>query len=290
MSKLVLGTAQFGMDYGINNRQGKIPRAEVFEILSESLSYGIDILDTAYSYGDSEVLIGEYIKKTNNAFKVISKLPQCGLKETKEIFMSSLKRISLDKIYGCLIHNFKIYSQTPELLDVLRALKSQGKIEKIGLSLYYPSEAEIILKHKVDIDIIQVPYSIFDQRFAAYFPELNRSGIEIYARSVFLQGLVFIKPEDLENDFTKIRDKSRNLHLLSLQSGVPLVALCLNFACIHDLINKVIIGVDSIHHFREIVSSLDYLDEVKKIQMSLSDFKEDDENIILPINWKVGRG
>jgi len=288
-NKIALGTAQFGMDYGINNQRGKIPEKEVFEILYEALSSGIDTLDSAYAYGDSEAVIGNFIRESRKDFKIVSKSPKCEIKEMESIFDSSLKQLGINAFYGYLIHSFDHYRSYPEIWNKLERLKSKEKIEKIGFSLYYTSELDHILENNLNIDIIQVPYSIFDQRFAKYFQELKNKDVELHVRSVFLQGLVFRNPGELDNYFTKIKDKLENLNLLSIKQNIPIVALCLNFAVLNSFVDKVVVGVDSLNNLKEIISSLKYHGDVQNIISKLSLFKEEDENIILPFNWKVNR-
>jgi len=288
-NKIALGTAQFGMDYGINNQRGKIPEQEVFEILYEASRSGIDTLDSAYSYGDSEAVIGNFIKESKKELKIVSKSPKCQIEEMEYIFESSLKQLGINAFYGYLIHSFDHYRKYPEIWGKLEKLKSGEKIEKIGFSLYFPSELDHILENNLNIDIIQVPYSIFDQRFGRFFQELKNNDVEIHVRSVFLQGLFFKNPGELENYFTKIKEKLVNLNSLSIKHNIPIVALCLNFASLNKFIDKIVVGVDSLNNLKEIVSSIDYYRDVQKIISKLSWFKEDDENIILPFNWKVNR-
>ena len=287
-NKIALGTAQFGMDYGINNKKGKMSMEEVFEILNESLQSNIDVLDTAYAYKESESLIGQFIGKSKKTgFKVISKLPECDPREVRSIYDSSVKRLSVDMLYGYMIHNFQHYVQNPEVWDILKELKSEGKVKKIGMSLYFLQELEHILKNRIGIDIIQVPYSIFDQRFEQYFSELKNNGVEIHVRSVFLQGLVFKDPSELDGYFAKIKKKIADLNSLSAELNIPIVALCLDFAILNRFVDRVVVGVDGMENLKEIISSPNYLTAVENIRPMLYHFKEDDENMILPINWKV---
>jgi len=285
VNKIALGTAQFGMDYGINNRRGKIPQNELFEILNLAFQSGIDTLDTAHSYGDSETLIGAFSENFKKKIKVVSKLPACNPQEVNNIFLSSLEKLKVKSIYGYLIHNFKAYSENPKIWNILETFKSHKQIKKIGFSIYYPYELESLLENKVNMDIIQVPYSIFDQRFVPYFPELKKNGIEVHIRSVFLQGLVFKDPDELDNHFVRVKDKVRKLHLLSSELGISVASLCVDFTILNKFVDKVIVGIDGMDHFREIISSLSYLADVERVINTLSIFKEDDENIILPINW-----
>jgi len=287
MSKLALGTAQFGIDYGINNDRGKIPFDEVFAILDEALNNGIDTLDTAVAYGDSESIIGNYHKKTGREFKIISKLPKCSAIDVGHHVPSSLNKLNIDRFYGYLIHNFKHYSEDPKIFNALEKLKGQGKIEKIGFSLYYPEELEHIFSHNLKIDIVQLPYNVFDQRFAAYFKKLKEMGVEIHVRSVFLQGLFFKNNGNLNNYFAPIKDKISELRGFSQTSEIPLSLMLLNYALLNENIDKVVVGVDNPGNLEELLGSVKYSDHSKKIMDWLNGFREDDEKIILPFNWKL---
>ena len=184
-------------------------------------------------------------------------------------------------------HSFQHYRDNPEIWNILKKLKSEGKIEKIGISLYYPSELEYIIENKIDIDIIQVPYNVFDRRFEQHFPVLIKLGIELFVRSVFLQGLVFKEPSELDDYFEKIRGKISNLHSLAAELDIPIAALCLNFAVLNEFIDKVVVGVDSVQNLKDIIASSKYIPHVKDALPQLYCFEEDDENIIAPVNWKV---
>lgn len=284
--KLALGTAQFGFDYGINNKKGKIPKKEVFKILKYATSHKIDTLDTAYSYGDSESAIGEFIKKNKADFKIVSKCSSKSLDEPEKILQESLDRLSSNKIYGYLIHDFDSFLKNPGFYSELQNLKEQKKIEKIGFSLYYPKEVEYLLEKKVRFDLVQVPYSIFDQRFTKIFHLLKQKNVEIHVRSIFLQGLIFKCPGELKGNFSKIRDKLQELQSISQEISIPISALCINFAVLNENIDKVIVGIDDLKHLLENVSVLKHKNKIKKIYDRLVKLQEYDENIILPFNWK----
>lgn len=281
--KLALGTAQFGMDYGINNPRGKIPKKEVFKILASALRNNIDTLDTAYSYGDSEKIIGEFIKENSTFFKIISKLPPG--QEPSQAIEESLKRLNLNQLYAYLIHDFNHFLKKREIWSNLKKFKQQGKVQKIGFSLYYTQEIEFLLEKNIVPDIIQVPFSIFDQRFSKLFPFLKEKGVEIHVRSTFLQGLIFKKPEKLEGNFIKIKDKITTLNSLSQQLNTPISTICLNFATLNIYVDKVIVGIDNLENLQENISSLQQQNQIKDIYPQLLNLKENNENIILPSNW-----
>lgn len=285
-NKLILGTAQFGMDYGINNTRGKIPQTEVFEILNRALEAEIDVLDTASAYGESEEVIGVFIKKYKKILKIVSKFNQSDTLKISAIFNSSLEKLGIDKFYGYLVHSFGQYKENPDIWGVLRELKSSGKIEKIGFSLYSPCELDYLFENKLDIDIVQLPYNVFDHRFESYFPILKEKGIEIHVRSAFLQGLVFMQPNNLPEYLVKAKDYVRNLQSISKESGIPISALCLDFILVNPCVDRLIMGVDSLKHLNENLIDIDSFKKIEGVYYSkLDKLAISDENLILPFRW-----
>lgn len=284
--KIALGTAQLGMHYGVNNRRGKIPAGEAYQILDLGFQNGVDMLDTAPAYGASESVIGDFIKKYGIKFDVISKLPQCRPGDEEMTLHRTLKFLNLDRLYGYLLHSFQAYQNNPGLWDLMSNFKKQGHTKKIGFSLYFPSELEILLRSKVPFDILQVPYSVFDRRFERYFDKLKEMDIEVHARSIFLQGLVFKKLDELQRHFSKITEKLKKLQRLSRKEQIPVAALCLNFVISYENIDKVVVGVDNIDNFRQILKGSTDFPLPDVIRDKLVEFREEDENILLPFKWQ----
>jgi aryl-alcohol dehydrogenase-like predicted oxidoreductase len=285
-SRLALGTAQFGYDYGINNARGRIPKEEVFQILHLALDSGVEVLDTAYGYQESETVIGSFIAsleaQDQSKLKIISKYHN---KEIDKYFNESLVKLNSQSVYGYLIHHFDKFIQDPTIWSDLRKLRQNGKIQKIGLSLYYPEEAEYILRNSIDLDIIQFPFSILDQRFSYLLPTLKQRGIEIYVRSVFLQGLVFKEPNSLEGEFRGVRNQLLSLRNIASQLNIPLASLCINFALLHKHIDHVILGVDGIQNAKENIAALGQQSKVSEVFTQLKSLREDNPRILLPTYW-----
>ncbi|MBU1850359.1 MAG: aldo/keto reductase [Nanoarchaeota archaeon] len=281
--KLALGTAQFGLDYGINNNKGQITKQEAQKILKFALEHKLNFIDTAQTYGDSELIIGEFILNNKTNFKIISKFSTEKL--STKLFDESLKRLHSNRMYGCLVHDFESFKKNPSTWTILRKLKKEQKVKKIGFSLYYPKEVEYLLERKIPFDIIQVPFSILDQRFNELFPLLKKKKIEIHVRSVFLQGLLFKNPNKLKGEFKRIKNKLTLLQSISKENNIPLSALCINFAALNKYIDKIVIGVDSLKNLQENVNSIKYQKKVSLIYTKLQNLKELDERIILPLNW-----
>ncbi|MBU0630357.1 MAG: aldo/keto reductase [Candidatus Margulisbacteria bacterium] len=287
MNKIALGTAQFGMDYGINNLRGKIPSKEAFAILDEAARSGIDTLDTATAYGESENILGEFLKLNKNKYRVVSKLPGELLTDLKEIVNASLEKLNIGSFYGYLFHNINTYKEAPLRLELLKELKKEGKINKIGFSLYYPADLDLILDNDLECDLVQVPYSVFDRRFEPYFRRLKDRQIELHVRSVFLQGLLFKPASELGGYFLPVKGKIAALRRLAEESSIPLPSMLLNFALANSSVDRVVVGVDGLDNLRELVASARYLNEFSRIKDRLDGLKEDDEKILLPFNWKA---
>jgi len=286
-NRIVLGTAQFGMNYGINNKRGKIPYSEVVEILKFAFDNGIDTLDTASSYGESEEILGKIIDNSSLEFNIISKLPNVKNEENVEsIFYETLERLKQKKIYGYLFHSFETFTNHQYIFDIFQKLKHSKKIGKIGFSLYYPSEIDYLFENNIDFDIVQIPYSIFDQRFENYLPLLKKRDIEIHVRSVFLQGLFFKKPDELNGNFIRIRDKLKTINQISKNMNTPIASICLKFALMNENIDKVVVGVDSIENLKENIRGIKGKKIDDKYFNLLRNMRVEDENIILPFRWK----
>lgn len=287
INRIILGTAQFGMNYGINNVRGKIPYSEVLEISKFAYENGIDTLDTAYSYGESEEILGKAISNNSLKFNIISKLPNVeNEKDVESIFYKTLERLKQKKIYGYLFHSFETFKNHEYIFDIFQKLKHSKKIEKIGFSLYYPSEIDYLFENNIDFDIVQIPYSIFDQRFENYFPLLKERDIEIHVRSVFLQGLFFKKPEELNGNFTSIKEEIKAINRISKNMDTTIASICLKFALMNRNIDKVVVGVDSIENLKENLQGIKEKITDNKYYYLLKDMKVDDEKIILPLNWE----
>lgn len=280
---MALGTVQFGVDYGINNKRGKIPEGEVFEILSRANLSGIDTIDTADAYGNSEFLVGKYIAVERKQFKIVSK---CGMGNIRDTMNSSLKKLNVNSFYGYMVHNFSDFLKNPDLWNDLLYMKAEGKVRKIGFSLYLPSEIEEIFNRNFSVDLLQFPYSVFDQRFSGYFSKLKQMNIEIHTRSVFLQGLVFKNQLGLDPCFKKVSEKIGDLRKICKEENISISSLYINFALLNKHIDKVVVGVDSLDNLNEILKAINDKEKVKRLYEKIADFREDDENVLLPYNWK----
>ena len=201
MSRLCIGTAQFGMRYGIANATGKVGFDSIIQIIDYSVSNGIEFFDTAQSYGDSEILLGNAIDvlKLNHKAKIISKLsPEISPENVNSIFNNSLKNLKIDSLWGVLLHRYNLTHDYSEIYKEISILKSEGKLNYFGVSTYEPEDAMHALTND-DIDIIQVPFNILDRRLIDldFFNLAKKNNKKIFIRSIYLQGLLLMNNEQL---------------------------------------------------------------------------------------------
>lgn len=284
--KLALGSAQFGMAYGINNSRGQVPTKEVGDVLRLFSESGGTILDTAHAYGNSELVLGDVLEKEKIDFKIISKFPKQDVQRVDEFFHETLARLRLPSIYGYMLHDFSTFSDCPEVWDKLQALKNKNLVKKIGFSLYHPHQAELLLEQEIEFDLVQIPYNIFDQRFDQVLPRLKAAGVEVHARSSFLQGLFFRAPESLSPFFDGLKEKLNDVRRFSESTQIPLHALLLGFVMLNQNIDYVVIGVDSSSDLKLNLEVEMYLEKLTPLVEQLKQFKEQREDFILPYLWK----
>jgi uncharacterized protein len=285
MKKIALGTVQFGLDYGISNKTGKINPAEVADILDYAFHNGIDTIDTAVAYGASESIIGSILADKEYNFDIVSKFSSEDSSERFDyVLKSSLQKLHSKRLKGYLAHSFDAFKQQ-SLRQCLCKAKDQGLIQKIGVSVYYPEEIRWLLEKNIVFDIIQLPFNVFDQRFLSMFGDLKARNIEIHARSIFLQGLFFMDIEDLPEHFHSVKDRLIDLQKIADTTNIPLSALLLNHAVMQKDIDKVVIGISRLAELRENISAFHHEDQSRTVYSKLDSFSITDEKIILPFNW-----
>jgi aryl-alcohol dehydrogenase-like predicted oxidoreductase len=272
--KIGLGTVQFGVDYGISNETGRTSCDEVSKILNFARCSGVRYLDTAYAYGLSEEVLGKF---NLNSFKIVSKYIPSEVSIDNQ-FSLSMKRLNIESIYGYLAHRpIDLIKDNKKNWNILKRLKSEGKVRKIGASFNFISELEEVDNIGLDLDIIQVPYNYFDRRFEGKMSELKRRGVEIHTRSAFLQGLFFCEPSKLSVHFDEVK-----VLLARLQKIEKLPQVLLDFVISNKDVDIVNIGVNNLKQLEENINYLGKMNiaVLPNIRESISD------EILIPSFWK----
>lgn len=284
--RIALGTVQFGISYGIANQTGKIPQETVKSMLDLAAANGIEVLDTAIAYGDSEAVLGRLGVKD---FRVVTKLPAVPSGCTDvgnwvhEQVDASRHRLGIETLYGLLLHRpDQLLGPFGKVLyQSLGELKEEGKTQKIGISIYSPKELDLLVP-KFQFDLIQAPFNLIDRRLqkSGWLNRLKEQGVEVHTRSSFLQGLILIPYSSFPKKFEqwgslwKLKDERLSSFRIS-----PLQA-CMSFSLSISEIDHVVIGADNLEQLKQIIDA-----SKKSVPDIFSDLDFEDEKLINPSHW-----
>jgi len=281
--KIVIGTVQWGIKYGVSNHSGIPTDIEIEKILNYANKNKISFLDTAAAYGNSEKRIG---KLSKGNFKIITKIKTLSDKESIKVELNkSINNLNSNSIYACLFHDIKDILSNSRKWNQLKFEKERGKISKIGFSLYNPSELETLIQKGFIPDIVQLPYSVLDRKFEPYFKRIRDLGSEIHVRSIFLQGLYFLNVNRLSDYFNPIKKDLKYINKVAEDLNIDLLDLLIQFVLFNKMIDKVIVGIDNIKQLKQIKKSSKKKNIYNKIYKSVKDIKVENKELLNPSNW-----
>jgi len=288
VNRLALGTVQFGLPYGIANRAGQVAHPEVEDMVQLAASSGIDTIDTAIAYGDSETCLGTLGVQS---FKVVTKLPtvpdNCADVSdwiTQQV-SASLARLGVTTVYGLLLHRSEqlLGTNGAVLYRALQALKDNGKIQKLGVSIYSPSELDALIP-KYQFDLVQAPFNLVDRRLyrTGWLQRLKDRSVEVHVRSVFLQGLLLMSRTEMPAKFETWSDLWHRWEQWLAARDTSSVQACLAFPLSFPEIDRVVVGADSVSQLAQILSASN-----SRSLCELPDLQCEDENLINPAKWPM---
>lgn len=294
-TRLGLGTVQFGLDYGVSNLGGRTPEAEVGCILNLAADLGIRILDTAAGYGNSEEVLGKTLP-IKHPFAIITKTPVQRADESgdtyiarvRESFRQSLLKLGQKKLYGILVHRAEdlLSAQGERLMEVLLEVKQLGLVEKVGVSVYSAAQIDAIM-FRYRVEIVQLPVSVLDQRLisSGHVASLKNAGIEIHARSAFLQGLLLMPPETLPTYFSRVRSHLMGYRVFLEKAGLTPLQGALGFVLGLPELDHVILGVNTVAHLQELLAA-----QLPQVDTRIMDqFALTDPAILDPSRWHLNQ-
>ncbi|MBZ0097191.1 MAG: aldo/keto reductase [Sulfuricella sp.] len=262
VARLALGTAQFGLPYGVANQDGQVTRSAAKAMLQLAAENGIDTLDTAIAYGESETCLGEV---GTQGFKLVTKLPavpdSCADVSgwVQEQVAASLARLGVNAVYGLLLHRPEqlLGTDGKTLYQTLQGLKETGQVQKVGVSIYAPNELEV-LTPQYRFDLVQAPFNLVDRRLhtSGWLQRLKGDGVEIHVRSVFLQGLLLMDLAERPEIFNRWQPLWGQWHRWLDDVALTPLQACLGFALAQAEIDRIVVGVDNLKHLQDIVASL----------------------------------
>ncbi len=287
LSKLILGTVQLGLPYGINNMFGQISIENSLTLLEEAFNSGITFLDTAEAYGNAHEIIGMFHRKNSSArFNILTKLPHEFEDDIDEKVEKYLHQLQVDTLYGFSFHSFESYSRSiKDVSRKLRELKERGKINKIGVSVYTNNEAMKSIEDPL-VDFIQMPYNLFDNKHLRHeiLEKASNFNKEIHTRSCFLQGLFFMPPESDNPVARSLKEELSIINDIAKKYDISIQDLAIKYAFENQMITRVLVGVDNWSQLQQNIISLqrrvpkEALKEIERIKIK-------DINLINPTLW-----
>ena len=285
-NKIILGSANFDQIYGI--KKNFIKKSEIKKLFNLALKNKIKTIDTSPLYNKSEKIIGLL---NNNRFKIISKIPKPPKnikrenikKWLKQKVMISLKNLRIKKFECLLLHNANslLYKNGDEIYKGIRNMKISGFTNKIGVSIYDFNVLDKILK-KFKFNLIQAPFNILDQRLVkeGWLKKLKKRKIEVHVWSIFLQGILLLKHNQLPKKLKKLNKKLMIWKNWLEKNKFSSLQVCLSFVLNQNQLDGVVVGYNS-------VSQLNQILKLKKIpnNFSLPNLNIKDKKLIDPREW-----
>jgi aryl-alcohol dehydrogenase-like predicted oxidoreductase len=289
-SRLGLGTVQFGLHYGVANVNGQLSASEISRILLRAASVGVQVLDTAAAYGESEKVLGQCLDASMD-FRLITKtipLRQAAigtneLHKISEAFEESLSKLRRSQVDTLMVHHAEdlLVQGGNAIFLKLKEWKAAGQIKKIGVSVYDRQQIDQLFE-RFDFDVVQLPFSVFDQRLLqdGTLARLASAGVEIHARSIFLQGILLMPSTQLPNHLVKFVDHhERYLAYLKSTRVKPLEA-AISFVTDCPEISVALVGVSSARDFDQCIAAFSC-----DRSLDLADFAVADKCLIDPRSW-----
>jgi aryl-alcohol dehydrogenase-like predicted oxidoreductase len=275
MNKLGLGTVQFGQAYGVSNTRGQVPTAEAAAILQRATESGITLLDTAANYGSAENILAGL---DTAPFRIVTKT--INLKNGLDALLTRARQSAETLNADTLLVHVAGDLADDRLWPALQQLKSEGVFRKIGISAYVADDPAA-LAARFKPDVMQLPFSLLDQRLLANgtLAYLRDNGIELHARSLFLQGLLFL--DHLPAKLQTAAPHLKNIKAKIAAAGATPLAAALGFVLSRPEIAHGVVGVTSLNELDEILAAATQpLPDLDWTAMALAD-----EVVLTPSLW-----
>jgi aryl-alcohol dehydrogenase-like predicted oxidoreductase len=291
---LGLGTAQFGMRYGVTNKDGRTGEAEVQRILDVCRRSSVTLIDTACLYGESESILGRLVP-ANNDYRIVTKTAQIGRSRIRKEDVASIassiddsfRRLRRRRIYGLLVHSaadlFAVGGE--RLFELVYTAKEDGRAAKIGVSVYSPEQAHELV-NRYSVDLVQFPLSLLDQRMVStgVLAELAAKGIEMHVRSAFLQGVIVEEPQAIPDSLAKLRPHVERIRAAAKEAGMTPAGLALGYLSKFAEVERIIVGVNTLAQLK---ANLAACQEAVPDGLDFPGFGCTDEELIDPRRWRI---
>lgn len=291
-NKLILGTVQMGMNYGVNNHSGKISFSECCAILLEAYNSGIIVIDTAEAYGNAHEVIGDFHRLFNKIkFKVITKIPANTLYEqVEQKIRKYCEELHVDSLEVLMFHSFDSYKNAQNNLFGLELLKREGIIKHIGVSTYLNEQIEEILLDD-RITVVQLPYNLLDNesRRGDLLQKLKRNGKIVHTRSTYLQGLFFTEStSNNESIYQQLSNEIEMIKKIAASANTTIIKMAQSYCTNNDNIDNVLIGVDSMKQLIDNLEALNYNISTESISR-INEIRVRNTDLLNPSLWESAK-
>jgi len=286
-----LGTAQLGLPYGISNRDGQPSEAEAAAILERAVRAGVRTFDTAPAYGESEALVGRLLP-ADPEIRIVTKTPPLTAAEMTEGDCEALRRsaerscerLRRERLDALLVHHGSDLGLPggERLAETVIGLREAGVAARIGVSVYDGEELETA-RRLLPLDVVQLSLNAFDQRFLrdGTLAELREEGVEVHARSAFLQGLLLMQSEELPKRVAGAAGPLRRYHDARRAAGLTSIQAALGLVRAAG-VDVVLVGANSATDLEECVAAMDT--EIPP-RLDYAVLAVDDPDLIDPRRW-----
>ncbi|HEX2653027.1 MAG TPA: aldo/keto reductase [Xanthobacteraceae bacterium] len=292
--RFTLGTVQFGYAYGL--ARTRVGESDVGETLARAWDYGVDTLDTAPAYGASERIIGAerpahaaFAMVTKTVALRVAKITQSDVDRVVDRARQSAADLRVNRLEAILVHESEdLLSAGSDLLIAgLRRLRAEGLVGRIGVSVYDPHILDTILERH-DIDVVQLPLNVLDQRFArsGHIERLAGRGIEVHSRSVFLQGLLLQELDSVPPQFASASNVLARFRTYAASLDMSPLEAAILFAGSVKGVSRLVVGIDSVASLATDLKAMAKA-SVRRRPADFSSFAIDDPVIIDPRRWKA---
>ena len=289
--RIALGTAQFGQAYGITNADGRITRPAGERIVADALSAGVDTIDTACLYGDSEAELGAI---GVGAFRIVTKTAKyAGMAkgeacaDLRARFETSLERLCVDRVHGLLLHDAAdlLGPSGDTLWHALNELRAEGLVAKIGVSAYEGMEIDLALD-RYPLGIVQLPFNPLDRRLVegGQLERLAKAGVEVHARSLFLQGLLLMERDRLPPRFAMLGTGIDALDRAARTANADRLGAILAIAFQRREITRFVCGVASVAEWRQLLATAPVAESMRN-RIAFAMQRPLDPAVLNPARW-----
>lgn len=287
IEKIILGTVQMGITYGVNNSRGKVSLEESHKILKLAFSNGLRSLDTAEAYGDAHQVIGKFHEENpDKQFKVTTKIPPSREPgKIEEKVKQYLQELKVERLECLMFHGLNAYNENKDILPVLTQLKKENVFSLLGVSVYTNPEIETLLDDE-NVDLLQIPFNVLDNNFlkGKVLDRAKEQNKIIHSRSCFLQGLFFMDHGDPHPAVQGLKEPLEKFHQIAERKKKSVATLALQYCLQQDNLDQVLIGVDSAIQLQINMDSIaEKLDE--ETLKEINEIKVKETQYLNPSNW-----